>query len=155
MLTQGLFNAQCYICSMEINFSLDNIKEIATLFWKTIENVNIFAFHGNMGAGKTTFIHALCEYLGVTSAIGSPTYSIINEYKGASDSTIYHMDFYRMKDEEEALQAGVEDCIVSGHLCLIEWPEIAKGLLPDDCFHIYIHLINPEQRSITTINSLG
>ena len=140
---------------MEISFTLNEIHQTAAAVYEVGKNHIVWAIHGQMGAGKTTFIHALCEYLGVTSAIGSPTYSIINEYKGASDSTIYHMDFYRLKDEEEALQAGVEDCILSGHLCLIEWPEIAKGLLPDDCFHIHIHLINPRQRSITTINSLG
>ena len=140
---------------MDISFTLTEIHQTAAAVYEVGKNHIVWAIHGQMGAGKTTFIHSLCEYLGVTSAIGSPTYSIINEYKGASDSTIYHMDFYRLKDEEEALQAGVEDCIVSGHLCLIEWPEIAKGLLPEDCFHIYIHLINPQQRSITTTNSLG
>ena len=140
---------------MDISFTLNEIHQTAAVVYEVGKNHIVWAIHGQMGAGKTTFIHALCEYLGVTSSIGSPTYSIINEYKGASDSTIYHMDLYRLKDEEEALQAGVEDCILSGHLCLIEWPEIAKGLLPDDCFHIYIHLINPLQRSITTINSLG
>jgi tRNA threonylcarbamoyladenosine biosynthesis protein TsaE len=101
-----------------------------------------------MGAGKTTFIHALCENLGVTSAIGSPTYSIINEYL-AVNGTIFHMDWYRMKDEEEALEAGVEDALFSGNFCLVEWPERASQLLPEDTHHITIKVIDEKTRQIT------
>ena len=102
-----------------------------------------------MGAGKTTFIHALCENLGVTSTIGSPTYSIINEYKTANDQTIYHMDWYRLQDEEEALQAGVEDALFSGNLCLVEWPDRAPALLPEDCFHLTISATGLTTRQIS------
>ena len=138
---------------MNISFTLSEIHQVASIIYEVGKNHTVWAIHGTMGAGKTTFIHALCEKLGVTSAIGSPTYSIINEYIGTNNATIYHMDWYRLKDEEEALQAGVEDCLLSGHLCLIEWPEKATGLLPDDCFHIHIQMINIGQRSIRIAKS--
>ncbi len=101
-----------------------------------------------MGTGKTTFIHALCEELGVQSAISSPTFAIINEYSGTEVETIYHMDWYRLKNEEEAVNAGVEDSLLSGNLCLIEWPENAAGLLPDDTFHIYMEGLDEETRRV-------
>jgi tRNA threonylcarbamoyladenosine biosynthesis protein TsaE len=134
---------------MFIDFTLDNIKEAATQIYKAAGDRKVWALHGEMGAGKTTFIHALCENLGVDSAIGSPTYSIINEYKSSSEGTIFHMDWYRLKDEEEALQAGVEDALLSGKLCLVEWPERAEGLLPDDCFQIKIESKNEVSRTIS------
>jgi tRNA threonylcarbamoyladenosine biosynthesis protein TsaE len=109
----------------------------------------VWAIRGEMGAGKTTFIHALCENLGVISAIGSPTYSIINEYKSEVEETIYHMDWYRLKDEEEALQAGVEDCLFSGKLCLVEWPERAADLLPDNCFQLTINFVDEQTRNMS------
>ena len=132
---------------MEFVYELKEIKQAAHKIFEWSKGKKVWAIHGEMGAGKTTFIHALCETLGVTSAIGSPTYSIINEYE-SSAGTIYHMDWYRLKDEEEALQAGVEDCILSGNLCLIEWPEKAISLLPDDCFHISVEVIDEETRRI-------
>lgn len=134
---------------MNITFTLQEIRQVAASVYEVGKNYTVWAIHGDMGAGKTTFIHALCEHLGVTSAIGSPTYSIINEYKGANNTILYHMDWYRLKDEEEALQAGVEECLFSGNLCLIEWPEIAKGLLPEDVFHLQIQMINTQERSIS------
>ena len=98
---------------------------------------------------KTTFIHALCEYLGVSSAIGSPTYSIINEYKSNLAGEIYHMDWYRLKNAEEALEAGIEECLFSGNLCLVEWPEKASALLPEDCLHISLVILDEETREIS------
>ncbi len=135
---------------MEIIFSLDNIKEIATQFWKSLENANIFAFHGNMGAGKTTFIHALCDVKGVMDTVGSPTFSIINEYfyNDGGSGKIFHIDLYRLKDEEEAIQAGVEECLYSDHLCLVEWPERAPGIFPDYTVHVYIDTIDSSIRRI-------
>ena len=134
---------------MEFNFSLDNIKEIATLFWKSMENATVFAFHGNMGAGKTTFIHALCDVKGVKDTVGSPTFSIINEYFYNGDTgKIFHIDLYRLKDKEEAIQAGVEDCLYSDHLCLVEWPERSPGIFPDDTVHVYIDTIDSSLRRI-------
>lgn len=132
---------------MDFTYHSEEIKQAANKIFEYSNGKKVWAVHGEMGAGKTTFIHALCENLGVTSAIGSPTYSIINEY--ASDAgVIYHIDLYRLKDEEEVMQAGVEDCILSGKLCLIEWPEKAGSLLPDDCFHVDIKVIDGETRKI-------
>ena len=134
---------------MELKFSLENIKEIATLFWKSVDDANVFAFHGNMGAGKTTFIHALCDAKGVKDVVGSPTFSIINEYVYANGTgKIFHMDLYRLKDEEEAIQAGVEDCLYSDHICLVEWPEKAPGIFPDNTTHVYIDTIDSTWRQL-------
>jgi tRNA threonylcarbamoyladenosine biosynthesis protein TsaE len=134
---------------MTADFTLENIKQVAALVYDAAAARKVWALHGEMGAGKTTFIHALCENLGVTSSIGSPTYSIINEYESTKEETIYHMDWYRLKNEEEALQAGVEDVLYSGKLCLVEWPERAEALLPDSCFNIKIEVRNEQTRSIS------
>lgn len=133
---------------MDFTYKLKNLKQAANKVFEYSNGKKVWAIHGEMGAGKTTFIHALCENLGVISAIGSPTYSIINEYESGA-GTIYHMDWYRLKDEEEALQAGVEDGIFSGNLCLIEWPENAISLLPDNCFHVNIIVMDEEMRRIS------
>lgn len=133
---------------MTLLFTLSEIKQAAEKAFEFGKNRKVWAIHGEMGAGKTTFIHAVCENLGVTSAIGSPTYSIINEYKSEKAGEIYHMDWYRLKDEEEAVQGGVEDCILSGRVCFIEWPERAKNLLPDDCLNIWLTVADEETRKI-------
>ena len=136
---------------MEFRFSLADINETATQFWKEVGDLSVFAFHGNMGAGKTTFIHALCDVKGVKDVVGSPTFSIINEYVYASNGDIkkiFHIDLYRLKDEEEALQAGVEDCLYSDHICFVEWPDRAPGLFPEDTAHIYIEAIDSSIRKL-------
>jgi len=135
---------------MELEFSLDNINEIASAFWKSVDNAKVFAFHGNMGAGKTTFIHALCDVKGVKDVVGSPTFSIINEYlyKDDGDKKIFHIDLYRLNDAEEAVQAGVEDCLYSDHLSLVEWPERAPGIFPEDTVHVYIDMIDSANRKL-------
>jgi tRNA threonylcarbamoyladenosine biosynthesis protein TsaE len=136
---------------MELRFSLDTIHEAAASFWEINNGANVFAFHGEMGAGKTTFIHALCDLKEVKDVVGSPTFSIINEYdyseKGA-EKKIFHIDLYRLRDEEEASRAGVEDCLYSGHTCLLEWPEKAPGLLPENTVHIYISVTGPATRKL-------
>jgi tRNA threonylcarbamoyladenosine biosynthesis protein TsaE len=134
---------------MVISYTLKDIKETADAVWETGKGFMVWAFHSEMGGGKTTFIHALCEVLGVTSAIGSPTYSIINEYKSKEAGTIYHMDWYRLKDEEEAMNAGVEESLYSGNLCLVEWPERAESLLPPDAFNISIKIVDEQTRQLT------
>jgi tRNA threonylcarbamoyladenosine biosynthesis protein TsaE len=104
-----------------------------------------------MGSGKTTFIHALCNVKNVKDAVGSPTFSIINEYvfdDNGRVGKIYHIDLYRLKDIEEVRQAGVEDCFYSGNICLVEWPEKAGSLLPDDSMHVQIEVIDAETRRI-------
>ena len=137
---------------MTLTITLADIKQVAAKVYAAAEGSKVWALHGEMGAGKTTFIHALCDNLGVTSAIGSPTYAIINEYQSTGIGTIYHMDWYRLKDEEEALAAGVEDSLLSGKLCLVEWPERAEDLLPDDCFHIILEVVSEQTRSISFEN---
>ena len=134
---------------MELSFSLDTIQEAARQFWELNSNATVFAFHGQMGAGKTTFIHAICDAKGVKDVVGSPTFSIINEYaimENGVTQKIYHMDLYRLKDEEEAIQAGVEDCLYSGNICLVEWPEKAPGIFPEQTVHVYIEAIDTSRR---------
>jgi tRNA threonylcarbamoyladenosine biosynthesis protein TsaE len=124
---------------------IDLVKEV----WEFGKNKTTWAFYAPMGAGKTTFIHALCEYLRVKDAISSPTFALINEYTSPVAGTILHMDWYRLKDEEEAIQAGMEDAILSGNYCLIEWSEKAEGILPDDVLKIQIDVIDEQTRQIT------
>lgn len=130
---------------MEIRFTLDQVEEVARRFWEAAGDSKVFAFHGEMGAGKTTFIHALCDAKGVTSTVGSPTFSIINEYAWPGGS-IFHIDLYRLNDEEEAIRAGVEDCLYSGQICLVEWPERAAQLFPEEARMVYINVVDPQTR---------
>ncbi len=136
---------------MHFTYHLSGIKDAAEKAWQHTSHKKVWAFYAEMGAGKTTFIHAVCEVLKVHSTIGSPTYSIINEYFSEKEGIIYHMDWYRLKDEEEALQAGVEDCLYSNKYCFIEWPEKAPALLPEDCAGIYIKMIDGDTREITIV----
>jgi tRNA threonylcarbamoyladenosine biosynthesis protein TsaE len=133
---------------MEVNFSLEKINETALQLLQDTGAVKIFAFHGDMGAGKTTFIHALCEAMGVVDVISSPTFSIINQYATKSGQTVYHMDLYRIKDENEAINAGVEDSLYSGNTCLVEWPEKVPGIFPGNTLHIYITSIDDNTRKL-------
>ena len=100
-----------------------------------------------MGAGKTTFIHQLCLARGVTDTVGSPTFSIINEYRYAGGS-IFHIDLYRLKDEEEAFRAGVEDVLYSGEICFVEWPDRAPDIFPPDTVHARLEVLDPDTRKI-------
>lgn len=133
---------------MEFRFRLPEIGAAATMFWQQFPRQAVFAFHGDMGAGKTTFIHALCEVKGVTDTVGSPTFSIINEYRYAGGK-IYHADLYRVKDEEEAIRAGVEDILYSGAICLVEWPDRAPGIFPPETVELWFEVIDPDTRKIT------
>lgn len=123
---------------MEVIFNLNDIGTTAQQFLADTGGKTVYAFHGEMGAGKTTFIHALCEAMQVRDNISSPTFSIINQYTTSEGRLVYHMDLYRIKDEQEALQAGVEDCLYSGNTCFVEWPEKAPALFPDETLHITI-----------------
>ena len=136
---------------MEFEYSIENIKESATRLWNQYGNRKVFAFHGDLGAGKTTFIHALCEVLGVSDVVSSPTFSIINEYRygaGAGEGTLFHIDLYRLKNSEEAREAGVEDCLYSGNVCLVEWPERAPGILPEQTSHLYFEVLDQSRRRL-------
>ena len=129
---------------MEIKIKdLGNIQEAARLFIEQIGDHKVFAFYGKMGAGKTTFIKAICEELGVNDVITSPTFAIINEYRTSPkgrlvETTIYHFDFYRIKKLEEVYDMGYEDYFYSGALCFIEWPELIEELLPEDTVKVCI-----------------
>lgn len=125
---------------MEIRIdNLENIRAAAHQFVEAIGESTVFAFYGKMGAGKTTFIKAICEELGVEDVITSPTFAIVNEYR--SDETgelIYHFDFYRIKKLDEVYDMGYEDYFYSGALCFIEWPELIEELLPSDAVKVTI-----------------
>ncbi len=125
---------------MEISIpSLDQIATAAKQFVAAMDQSTVFAFYGKMGAGKTTFVKALCEELGVSDVVNSPTFSIVNEYR--SDDTgelIYHFDFYRIKKIDEVYDMGYEDYFYSGALCFIEWPELVEDLLPGDAVKVTI-----------------
>ena len=125
---------------MEIKIdSLDNIKEAAKQFVTAIDQNTVFAFYGKMGAGKTTFTKAVCEELGVTDTVASPTFAIVNEYRiDTTGELIYHFDFYRIKKLDEVYDMGYEDYFYSGALCFIEWPELIEELLPEDAVKVTI-----------------
>lgn len=130
--------------------SLDNIEEVAKEFINLMGDNTIFAFYGKMGAGKTTFIKALCKALGVEDEVNSPTFAIVNEYRSESTAElIYHFDFYRIKKVEEVYDLGYEDYFYSGALCFIEWPELIEELLPEDTKKISIEENNDGERIIT------
>jgi len=125
---------------MEIKIqSLETIHEAAKQFVQAMGDNTVFAFYGKMGAGKTTFIKAVCEELGVTDVITSPTFAIINEYRSdIADELIYHFDFYRIKKLSEVYDMGYEDYFFSGAVCFIEWPELIEELLPGDVVKVNI-----------------
>jgi tRNA threonylcarbamoyladenosine biosynthesis protein TsaE len=131
-----------------MDFNLKNINTAAKALLDAAPDSKVFALHGEMGAGKTTFIHALCEAMGVKDTVTSPTFSIINEYNVSNGGIVYHMDLYRLKSNEEAVNAGVEDCLYSGNICLVEWPEKAPEIFPDKTLHIHISVICDEMRKI-------
>lgn len=132
--------------------SLDTIREAAREFISGMDDRTVFAIHGNMGAGKTTFIKAICEELGVEDVINSPTFAIINEYRSSTTGElIYHFDFYRINKLSEAEDIGTEDYFYSGALCFIEWPEKIEELLPGDVVDVTI-TENPDGTRNVTIN---
>ena len=133
---------------MDVLFTLPQIQSAAATFLGALNNNHLVALHGEMGAGKTTFVHAVCDELGVQNAVSSPTFSIINEYTTAAGKTIYHLDLYRLKSVQEAIDAGVEDCFYSGNLCLVEWPEIAPAIFPEDTLHVHIEIAGNDERRL-------
>lgn len=136
---------------MEWIFTLSGIQETALSFWKAMQDKRVVAFHGPMGAGKTTFIHAMCDVKKVRDTVGSPTFSLINEYTFEDDGKerkIYHIDLYRLRSESEAFDAGIEDCLYSDHICLVEWPEKATSILPEDTLHVYLEAIDSDKRRL-------
>lgn len=134
---------------MEIKIqNIDTIRESAREFIQNIGEHKVFAFYGKMGAGKTTFVKAICEELGVEDVITSPTFAIVNEYE-VNDQSIFHFDFYRIKRLEEVYDMGYEDYFYSGALCFIEWPELIEDLLPEDAVKVTITENADGTRSVT------
>ncbi len=124
---------------MEIKIkSIEEIAVAAKEFVAAMGERKVFAFYGKMGAGKTTFIKAVCEELGVEDVINSPTFAIVNEYVDGKGEPVYHFDFYRIKNQQEVMDLGYEDYVYSGHVCFMEWPELIENLLPDDAVKVTI-----------------
>jgi tRNA threonylcarbamoyladenosine biosynthesis protein TsaE len=134
---------------VQYTLTKENIHSVAKELLQQLEQYNVWAFNAAMGSGKTTFIHALCDIMGVRDAVGSPTFSIINQYQSADGKMIYHLDLYRIKDEEEAIQAGVEDVLYSGDLCFVEWPDKAADLFPENTVYLTIEIVDTNTRRIT------
>ena len=135
---------------MEIK--IKDINEISGAAREFIDNMpasKVFAFYGKMGAGKTTFIKAICEEMGVDDVITSPTFAIVNEYETSEEDTIYHFDFYRIKKIEEVYDMGYEEYFYSGNLCFIEWPELIEDLLPEDATKVTIEEAEDGSRVIS------
>lgn len=128
---------------------LSQINDAAKLFAAQMGNHTVFAFYGEMGVGKTTFIKALCELLGVRDVINSPTFAIVNEYRSETTAElIYHFDFYRIKKLEEVFDMGYEDYFYCGALCFIEWPELMEELLPNDTVRVRMEELSSGERII-------
>ncbi|MBQ6311603.1 MAG: tRNA (adenosine(37)-N6)-threonylcarbamoyltransferase complex ATPase subunit type 1 TsaE [Bacteroidales bacterium] len=140
---------------MHKTFTITSLKEIDKIAREFIQYIsesdlqsNIFAFYGKMGAGKTTFIKAICKALGVTDTVNSPTFTIINEYRSAKGFPIYHFDFYRINRLQEAYDIGVEEYFSGDGLCLIEWPEKIAEILPEDVINVTITTREDLSRSV-------
>ena len=131
------------------NVRLRHLDSVANEFLNFSEGIRIFAFYGSMGAGKTTFIQSICRALGSADNVTSPTFAIVNEYITSTNEKIYHFDFYRIKNLEEAYDLGYEDYFYSGNYCLIEWPEKIDSLRPDQYIEVTIEIIDEDVRTIS------
>jgi tRNA threonylcarbamoyladenosine biosynthesis protein TsaE len=130
---------------------IDNLSALpsaAESFIKKMNGYSVFAFYGEMGAGKTTFIKEVCQQLGVDENITSPSFALVNEYISSNGESIYHFDCYRLKGVEEAIDIGAEEYFYSGNLCFIEWPERIEDLLPPETIEVHITVDN-NRRTIT------
>lgn len=133
---------------MEFTYSLSQLNQIVQQVWQAYHHKKVWLFYANMGCGKTTFINALCQHLRIQQNSSSPTFSIINEYNSEVVGTIYHLDLYRLQDEQEAINAGVEDVLYSNNYCFVEWPEKAIDIMPNDVCNIFINLVDNEIRQL-------
>jgi tRNA threonylcarbamoyladenosine biosynthesis protein TsaE len=132
---------------MNKNYSLRDLPKVATEIIATAEN-KILLFYGEMGVGKTTLIKEICKQLGNTEVASSPTFSLVNEYVTKTNKTIYHFDFYRIEEEEEAYDIGIEDYFEANNWCFIEWPQNVKNLLPLNSVEIHLSILENHQRNI-------
>ncbi len=133
--------------------SIDKIDEVAQEFLNAYSDAAVFCFYGSMGAGKTTFIQSLCRQLKVVDVVNSPSYSIVNEYSTDEEELIYHFDFYRLKEEEEAYDLGYEDYFYSNRYCFVEWPEKIASLLPPKRYDVKVTVLDDDTREIV-VNSI-
>lgn len=133
---------------------IEKYPEAAAQFLHSIGNNRIFAFYGSMGAGKTTFIKSICEAMGVQDAINSPTFAIVNEYESADGDTIFHFDFYRIKEIAEVYNMGYEEYFYSNAYCFIEWPELVEELLPEETSKVFIEEQADVSRKIRIVTAL-
>ena len=129
--------------------SLDDLRPVADAFLRAVDGHPVIAFHGPMGVGKTTFIKAIADVLGVPDDVNSPTFAIVNEYRTADNRPLYHFDLYRVNTLAEALDFGCEEYLYSGHTCLIEWPDLITPLLPPDTLHVTLALLPDGSRLLT------
>ncbi len=133
---------------LEIN-GIQELDAVAQRFWELVKDRRVLAFYGQMGAGKTTFITALCRVLGVEDTVNSPTFTLVNEYEASDGMPIWHFDFYRIERLEEALDIGFEEYLYGDGLCLIEWPENIGPLLPEDCLKVRLEVTGDDRRRIS------
>lgn len=139
------------ICEMKVVYELNEVEKVAQELWQAFSNKRVWALHGDMGVGKTTFVRGLCRtILASSDNISSPTFALINQYESPTIGTISHIDLYRLGDTEEAINAGVQEAIESSQLSLVEWPEIAPELFPEDTLHLYFTLEADNKRSVST-----
>ncbi len=134
-----------------LSFTINNINElseVASAIVNLAKSHKVFTFKGEMGAGKTTLISLICEQIGITDLPSSPTYAIVNTYMNNHNDEIYHFDFYRIADEMEAIQSGLDEMIDSGNICFIEWPERILKLLPESFVEVNISILNETARKI-------
>jgi tRNA threonylcarbamoyladenosine biosynthesis protein TsaE len=132
----------------------ENIKDLNKIAKRLISEFpgeRVFAFYGKMGAGKTTFIQSVCKALGSDDTVTSPTFALINEYKTGDRQSVFHFDFYRIKNMEEAFDLGYEDYLYSGSYCLIEWPELIEPLLPENILKVKIEVDEDGSRNISAV----
>jgi tRNA threonylcarbamoyladenosine biosynthesis protein TsaE len=136
-------------------YGITDLPEITKELAQIISQFRVVTFTGNLGAGKTTLIKMLCAHLGVKETVNSPTFSLVNQFsiEGAEvGNVLFHIDLYRLKNEEEAFDAGIEEHLFSGHLCLVEWPEKAIGIIPDNTLRVEITTQDHEQRHIRVVS---
>jgi tRNA threonylcarbamoyladenosine biosynthesis protein TsaE len=123
-----------------------HLADAADKLLKHFGNNRLFAFHGTMGSGKTTIIKAICKALGAVDIVSSPTFTLVNEYKTSGGETLYHIDFYRIRKQEEVFDFGIEEYLTGETFCFMEWPELVEEILPPETVNIRISVDNKEQR---------
>ena len=140
---------------MDKTYDLAALPEIAAALAEQVRMYEVVTFEGELGAGKTTLVKALCKALGVTEMVSSPTFALVNEYAAANlgaRSKVYHIDLYRLEGEEEAIGAGIEDHLYSGDLCLVEWPGRASGIIPENALHVMLDSPDIDHRHIRVVS---